>query len=54
MLFIKVAPRYWDEPEAFKALFDHSLLAVHQAYTATPKSTAWKKIIQGLEQRLEC
>lgn len=54
MLFIKVAPRYWDEPEAFKVLIDHSLLAVHQAYTATPKSTAWKKIIQGLEQRLEC
>ena len=29
ILFIKAAPRYWDEPEAFKVLIDHSLLAVH-------------------------
>ena len=29
ILFIKAASRYWDEPEAFKVLIDHSLLAVH-------------------------
>lgn len=29
ILFIEAAPRYWDEPEAFKVLIDHSLLAAH-------------------------
>lgn len=48
--FIKAASQYWDEPEAFKVLIDHFLLAVYLTYIATSESTAWKKIIPSLNK----
>lgn len=47
-LFSKLLPSHWDEPEAFRVLIYCSLLAVHQDPSASPRSTASSKAIQGV------
>ena len=46
--FSNLLPSYWDEPEAFRVLIYCSPLVAHQDPSASPRSTASSKAIQGV------